>query len=194
MLAPILKQPLEKFALGTWQVNVSSDEVTGKGQLHKLEPRAMRLLTVLAQAGGEVVSGDALLTAVWPGLIVTPSSLYDAIAQLRKVPGPDHIGTVARKGYRLVTPVGAVPAVKPPPAAAEVEPARADETEPRLGLLGGRAAVRRARAARVPVVFERESHWRADFGAVTPAGADGGGARNDADFRAAPPATSGIDP
>ena len=134
MLSPNVKQPLEKFTMGTWQVNVSLDEVTGNGQLHKLEPRAMRLLAVLAQAGGEVVSGDALLTAVWPGLIVTPSSLYDAIAQLRKVLGPDHIGTVPRKGYRLVTPVGAVTPVKPPPAAAEVEPARADETEPRLGL------------------------------------------------------------
>lgn len=134
MLSPILKQPLEQFTLGTWQVNASLDEVTGNGELHKLEPRAMRLLAVLAHAGGEVVSGDALLAAVWPGLIVTPSSLYDAIAQLRKVLGPNHIGTVARKGYRLVMPVGALTAVKSPPAAAEIEPAPADAIEPRLGL------------------------------------------------------------
>jgi DNA-binding winged helix-turn-helix (wHTH) protein/TolB-like protein len=85
---------------------VSLDELAGNGQVHKLEPRTMRLLAVLAQAGGEVVLADDLLSAVWPGLIVTTSSLYDAVAQLRKVVGPEHIATVPRKGYRLVTPVG----------------------------------------------------------------------------------------
>lgn len=95
----------DRFALGPWQVNVSLDEVEGEGLAHKLEPRAMRLLVVLAQARGDVVLADDLLNAVWPGLIVTPSSLYDAVAQLRKVLGADHIATVPRKGYRLVTPV-----------------------------------------------------------------------------------------
>ena len=59
MLSPNVKQPLEKFTLGTWQVNVSLDEVTGNGQLHKLEPRAMRLLAMLAQADGTAL-GAAL--------------------------------------------------------------------------------------------------------------------------------------
>jgi len=99
----------DRFTLGPWRVNASLDEVSGQGscegKLYKLEPRAMRLLVVLAQAGGDVVMADALLSAVWPGLVVTPSSLYDAVAQLRKVLGPDHIATVPRKGYRLVTPV-----------------------------------------------------------------------------------------
>jgi len=104
------------------------------GKQHKLEPRAMRLLVVLAQAGGDVVMADALLSAVWPGLVVTPSSLYDAVAQLRKVLGPDHIATVPRKGYRLVTPVMSdLPEVAeaadvPPTPATPATPA-----EPRLG-------------------------------------------------------------
>lgn len=133
------KPPPDRFILGPWQVNVSLDEVTGEDHVHKLEPRAMRLLAVLAQADGEVVLADALLAAVWPGLIVTPSSLYDAVAQLRRVLGPDHIATVARKGYRLVTPVvpqaPATPATPPPaPAsAAMVGRPNAEGTEPRLG-------------------------------------------------------------
>jgi len=133
---------------------VSLDEVARQGehtlQVHKLEPRAMRLLAVLAQARGEVVLADDLLGAVWPGLIVTPSSLYDAVAQLRKVLGPEHIATVARKGYRLVTPVvapvvtpvvmqPALPAeatdapAAPPPVTALPRSAAADSAEPRLG-------------------------------------------------------------
>jgi DNA-binding winged helix-turn-helix (wHTH) protein/tetratricopeptide (TPR) repeat protein len=136
----------DRFNLGPWQVNVSLDEVAGKGQTHKLEPRTMRLLAVLAQAGGEVVLAHDLLNAVWPGLIVTPSSLYDAVAQLRKVLGAVHIATVARKGYRLVTPVAPLVSSKPdapvapemtwpaPSATAMVSPAMAEAAEPRLGL------------------------------------------------------------
>ncbi len=97
--------PPDSFELGPWQVDPALDQVSRPGQLHKLEPRSMRLLVVLAQAGGELVTADALQGAVWPGLVVTPSSLYDAVAQLRKVLGPEHIATVARKGYRLSTPV-----------------------------------------------------------------------------------------
>lgn len=139
----------DRFKLGPWRVNVSLDEVAGQGahagQVHKLEPRAMRLLMVLAQAGGEVVLADELLDAVWPGLVVTPSSLYDAVAQLRKVLGPDHIATVPRKGYRLLTPVEPVVPASPEaaapqavtngagtPAASPSEPP-APAAEPRLG-------------------------------------------------------------
>ena len=140
----------DRFSLGPWQVKVSLDEVSGPGPnggpVHKLEPRAMRLLAVLAQAGGEVVLADDLLNAVWPGLIVTPSSLYDAVAQLRKVLGPDHIATVPRKGYRLATPVVplAVQAIALPgapvgvtlpetPAAPTATAPTGHPVEPRLG-------------------------------------------------------------
>lgn len=119
----------DRFELGLWQVDLALDEIAGQGaragQVHKLEPRAMRLLAVLAQAGGAVVRADDLLEAVWPGLVVTPSSLYDAVAQLRKVLGPEHIATVPRKGYRLVTPI--LPLSTAPPEAG------AAANEPRLG-------------------------------------------------------------
>jgi DNA-binding winged helix-turn-helix (wHTH) protein len=65
----------DRFTLGPWQVNTSRDEVAGLGQVHKLEPRAMRLLAVLAQAGGEVVLVGNLMNVVWPGVVVTPGSL-----------------------------------------------------------------------------------------------------------------------
>lgn len=94
-----------RFGLGAWRVDAARDELLGPDGVRKLEPRAMRLLQVLAQAEGDVVAADALLDAVWPGLIVTPSSLYDAVAQLRRVLGPGHVINVARKGYRLATPV-----------------------------------------------------------------------------------------
>lgn len=145
-VAQLRPEPLpDRFILGPWEVQVLRDEVSGLGQVHKLEPRAMRLLAVLAQAGGEVVLADDLLNAVWPGLVVTPSSLYDAVAQLRKVLGPDHIATVPRKGYRLATAItplatSAVATTLPheatSPAAATSNQAgtgTAEFAEPRLG-------------------------------------------------------------
>jgi DNA-binding winged helix-turn-helix (wHTH) protein/tetratricopeptide (TPR) repeat protein len=120
----------DRYTIGPWQVNTSRDEVAELGQVYKLEPRAMRLLTVLAQAGGEVVPADRLLNAVWPGLIVTPSSLYDAVAQLRKVLGADHIATVPRRGYRLAT---AVTPEAAPPTAGRTGTVSGEVAEPRLG-------------------------------------------------------------
>lgn len=67
----------------------------------------MRLLATLARAEGEVVSTERLFDAVWPGLVVTLGSLYEAVAQLRKVLGPGHLATVPRRGYRLIAPVTA---------------------------------------------------------------------------------------
>jgi len=127
---------------------VSRDEVAGPGQLHKLEPRAMRLLAVLAQAGGEVVRADELLEAVWPGLVVTPSSLYDAVAQLRKVLGPDHIATVPRKGYRLVTPV--MPVAPTPPTPPTTRAAQAPGSLPADGSASLAAAAAAAALADEP--------------------------------------------
>lgn len=115
MLPPSPPPPLpERFTLGTWHVETTLDTVSAAGRVHKLEPRAMRVLATLARAGGALVTGEALLEAVWPGLVVTPSSLYDAIAQLRKVLGPGVIATVPRKGYRLLVP--AQGAAAPPSA------------------------------------------------------------------------------
>jgi len=71
----------------------------------------MRLLLCLAQRAGEVVSVDDLLNAVWSGVIVTPDSVYQAVASLRRVLGddpkrPTYIANVPRLGYRMVASVG----------------------------------------------------------------------------------------
>jgi TolB-like protein/DNA-binding winged helix-turn-helix (wHTH) protein len=71
----------------------------------------MRLLVCLAEHAGEVVSIDDLLTQVWPDVIVSPDSIYQAVASLRRLLGddpkrPTYIATVPRLGYRMVATVG----------------------------------------------------------------------------------------
>jgi transcriptional activator of cad operon len=71
----------------------------------------MRLLLCLAERAGEIVSIDDLLNHVWPEVIVTPDSVYQAVASLRRMLGddsrqPTYIATVPRLGYRMVAMVG----------------------------------------------------------------------------------------
>ena len=91
----------------------------------------MRLLLCLAEHAGEVVSIDDLLNQVWSGVVVTPDSVYQAVASLRRQLGddpkqPTYIATVPRLGYRMVAAVSpwpdqsdsnhSAPAIPHPPA------------------------------------------------------------------------------
>ena len=68
-------------------IDPAIDEIATGDRTHKLEPRTMRLLVTLAQAGGDVVSGERLLDEVWSGVVVGPASVYQSVSQLRKVLG-----------------------------------------------------------------------------------------------------------
>jgi TolB-like protein/DNA-binding winged helix-turn-helix (wHTH) protein/Tfp pilus assembly protein PilF len=110
----------------------------------------MKLLLRLAQRPGEVVSVDELLDSVWAGVVVSPESVYQYVAQLRKALGdvaeqPRYVATVPRKGYRLIATVAPEaeqvaapipdpappesPAAKPTPVP-EAAPAESPATKP----------------------------------------------------------------
>jgi|SRR5579872_2284027 len=98
--------------IGGWCVNSTSGEISRDGETSQLEVRALRLLLCLAEHAGEVVSIDDLLQQVWPGVAVSPDSVYQAVASLRRQLGddpkqPTYIATVPRLGYRMVAAVGA---------------------------------------------------------------------------------------
>ncbi|HWW86225.1 MAG TPA: winged helix-turn-helix domain-containing protein [Vicinamibacterales bacterium] len=100
------------IGVGAWSVNPASGEISRDGETVRLELRTMRLLVCLAQRAGTVISIDDLLTAVWPDVTVTPDSVYQAVASLRRVLGddpkqPTYIATVPRLGYRMVATVNA---------------------------------------------------------------------------------------
>lgn len=117
--------PEQRLNIGRWRVDGNADEIEADGRVIKLEPQQMRLLLVLARRAGQVVLTQELLDEVWHDLIVTPNSVYQAVAQLRRQLGdtaaePAYIQTVHRKGYRLVAPVSVATPARP--AAAEPMP------------------------------------------------------------------------
>jgi transcriptional activator of cad operon len=98
------------FRVGDWCVNPASGQISRNGESARLEERAMRLLVCLAEHAGEVVSIDDLLSHVWSEVSVTPDSVYQAVASLRRQLGddpkqPTYIATVPRLGYRMIATV-----------------------------------------------------------------------------------------
>jgi len=92
------------------RVDPALDEICRAGRTIKLEPRAMQLLMCLAERAGEVVSVEELLDLVWKDVVVSPDSVYAAVAALRRILGddpktPKYIANVVRRGYRLIAPV-----------------------------------------------------------------------------------------
>jgi len=96
--------------IGAWCVNPASGQISRDGETARVEVRTMRLLLCLAEHAGEVVSIDELLNQVWSEVVVTPDSVYQAVASLRRLLGddpkqPTYIATVPRLGYRMVATV-----------------------------------------------------------------------------------------
>jgi TolB-like protein/DNA-binding winged helix-turn-helix (wHTH) protein len=120
--------------IGEWCVNPKSGQISRNGEIARVEARTMRLLLCLAERAGQVVSIEDLLGQVWLGVTVTPDSVYQAVATLRRQLGddsrqPSYIETVPRLGYRMVATVGPwadpdserehpAPATAPPPGRA----------------------------------------------------------------------------
>lgn len=98
------------LCIGDWQVWPARGEITRGEETVRLDERAMRLLLCLAERAGEIVSIDELLNLVWAGVAVSPDSVYQAVASLRRVLGDDskdpaYIANVPRLGYRMVARV-----------------------------------------------------------------------------------------
>src|SRR5215469_3449356 len=108
-------------------------ELRVSGKLVELELKPLELLLQLLMSAGKVVTKEALLDAVWPGLTVVEGSLTTAISKLRKALGDAEsaiVLTVPRVGYRMGVPVTSRPVVaasaltEPPLKAGDPVPGR----------------------------------------------------------------------
>lgn len=102
-LAPTLR-------IGDWRVDPAVNELRRKGETVRLEPKTMEVLVFLAERAGQVVSREALLTALWPGVVVGEDAVTQAVIKLRKAMqdparSPQYIETISKRGYRLVAAV-----------------------------------------------------------------------------------------
>lgn len=96
------------FLLERWRVEPETRQLQhlDNGEVRTLEPRLMRLLTLLAATPGRVLTRDALIAELWPRVIVNENSLTRAVSELRRKLETDStsaplIDTIPKTGYRL---------------------------------------------------------------------------------------------
>lgn len=69
-----------------------------------LRPKSYRVLEVLCERRGRLVSKDELIQRVWPDVIASDDSLAQCVSEIRCALGPEGAGllrTVPRRGYML---------------------------------------------------------------------------------------------
>jgi len=109
----------EIFLFGHYHFDRRSGRLSRRGGDGVLIPasvgsRALDVLHVLIDRPGELVSKDAIMSAVWPATVVSEANLTVQISALRRaldqgVSGASHIQTVPGRGYRLISPVRRLP-------------------------------------------------------------------------------------
>jgi TolB-like protein/Tfp pilus assembly protein PilF len=126
------------YALGPFRLDVAAGILFRGAEPVALGQRAVALLQVLVEGGGNPISKDRLIESAWPGLAIEESNLTVQIAALRRVfaeelGGDSWIETLPRRGYRYVGPV----AVKEENegAAGYAQPALARPDKPSLAVL-----------------------------------------------------------
>ena len=89
-------------------------QLLADGRRLPLGRRALDILSVLAEAKGEIVTKDEILEAVWPGVIVEENAIQVHVAALRKALGDEahRLTTVRGLGYRLDVPEQPAPSLE----------------------------------------------------------------------------------
>jgi DNA-binding winged helix-turn-helix (wHTH) protein/TolB-like protein/predicted Zn-dependent protease len=102
------------FMLGQWKVDPGLNKISCADKQVILVPKVMAILLALVESEGKPLKLKTLMASVWQQQVVSDSSVYQAIAQLRKALGdtaaePTYIERVSGKGYRLIARVEALP-------------------------------------------------------------------------------------
>ena len=101
---------LQGFYLGDHLVDPREGQVIGTSGSAHLPPKAMEVLLCLAEKPGELVTREALLTAVWGAGHGSHEALSHAVSEIRHALD-DHyehavfVQTLPRRGYRLLVDV-----------------------------------------------------------------------------------------
>ncbi len=94
------------YEFGSYRLDTQKRFLWRGEQAIALNPKAMDILLVLIERGGEVVSKAELMEAVWPNSFVEESNLNQNVFLLRKALGEtaqdrNYVVTVPGKGYRF---------------------------------------------------------------------------------------------
>jgi TolB-like protein/DNA-binding winged helix-turn-helix (wHTH) protein len=108
--------PTDIVHFGIFQIDLKARELHKAGVKVKLQEQPFRVLALLVERAGQVVTREELRQRVWPtdAYVAFDQGLNNAIKKVRDALGdsadsPRFVETLARHGYRFVAPVGALP-------------------------------------------------------------------------------------
>ena len=139
--------PVRAYEFGDFRLDALQRRLLRRdGTPVALTPRLVDALLYLVERPGQLLDKDALLEALWPGLVVEENNLSQAISALRRALGDEsqdsrYIQTVPRRGFRFVADVQPLREPRAPDAALSDAAMPASQRE---------AAVNRANAAAGP--------------------------------------------
>jgi DNA-binding winged helix-turn-helix (wHTH) protein len=92
-----------RFYLGEWLVEPEQSRLVRGSEAAKLDPKAVQVLSFLAEHPNEVLTKEQIIDSVWDGAFVSDEVLTTAIWGLRKALGddakePHYIQTIPRRG------------------------------------------------------------------------------------------------
>jgi TolB-like protein/DNA-binding winged helix-turn-helix (wHTH) protein/Flp pilus assembly protein TadD len=106
----------EIVRFGLFQLDLKTGELHKSGVKVKLQDQPLRVLTVLVEHAGQVVTREELQQRVWPTdvYVTFDQGLNNAIKKVRDALGdsaenPRFVETVAKRGYRFIAPINAGP-------------------------------------------------------------------------------------
>ena len=115
-------RPTSVARFGIYEISFQSGELRKAGIKIKVQQQPLKLLEILLEHPGEIVTRDELRTRIWPqeSFGDFDQAVNVAIAKLRGALGdsaenPRYIETLPRRGYRFIAEVAIVDSAKPVP-------------------------------------------------------------------------------
>src|ERR1700751_4997788 len=107
MPPPDVLPPLLRF--GDFEVDLRAGELRKQGRRMRLQEQPLRVLRMLLEPPGELVTREQLRLQLWPAdtFVDFDHGLNSTVARLREslndsAEGPRFIETIARRGYRFI--------------------------------------------------------------------------------------------
>jgi serine/threonine protein kinase len=155
---PMSAGTLARVRLAEFELDLRAGELRREDRKILLQEQPFQILLMLVERRGDLVDREEIRKRLWPNdtIVEFDHSIHTAIKKLRQALGdsadsPKYVGTVARRGYRLLVPVE--PSIKPDlaPSPVPAEAASA-QNEP--------AAVETDVGSATALVGKRVSHYR----------------------------------
>jgi DNA-binding winged helix-turn-helix (wHTH) protein/tetratricopeptide (TPR) repeat protein len=104
-----------RYRFGPFELDSGAGTLSRKGERIKLQELPYRLLLMVVEQAGQIVSRDAVRQRLWPDntFVEFDNSLGVAVRKIRDALGDDadsprYIETIPRKGYRFLAPVTSI--------------------------------------------------------------------------------------